>query len=333
MLSVLVVGAGTMGKKHLQAYGKMEYVRIAGVVDVRSSEEIQMKEHPLYRDFDEAIQQAEVDVVDICLPTHMHCMYVKKAASYKKHVICEKPIARNLKEAEEMLQACKENQVELFVGHVVRFFPAYQQAKNLLADGRLGEIEAVKTSRNSKFPNAWNNWYADSSNSGGLILDLLIHDLDYLRWCFGEVEEVVAARIEEDQIRHTANAFITLRFSNYTVAQVGGSWSLQPFAANFEWIGSKGKLSYKHGSSHLQFAGENGVPAAIQVSDGLDPYQLELEHFLQCLEKGIEPVITADDAYQAVRIALAAIESAMRKMPVFLPIKVDGKQTSGLGFV
>src|SRR4051812_44184684 len=127
MFHVLVIGAGTMGGVHAEAYAAMDNVKLVGIVDIQKekvdtlAKKLNTKAYGSYEEAMELLQQ--VDIVDVCLPTYLHKTYVCKAAYSGKHVICEKPLARNLEDAREMIDTCKQNNVKLFVGHVLRFFP------------------------------------------------------------------------------------------------------------------------------------------------------------------------------------------------------------------
>src|SRR5690625_3039655 len=121
MQNILLVGAGTMGSVHAQAYAEMDNVNLVGIVDqdiTRCQEMAEMYGTKAYDSFEKAMKELSdlLDVVDICVPTHLHKQYVLAVADYGKHVICEKPIARNAQEAREMIDYCKEKQVKLFVG-------------------------------------------------------------------------------------------------------------------------------------------------------------------------------------------------------------------------
>src|SRR5690625_6089539 len=152
MQNILLVGAGTMGSVHAQAYAEMDNVNLVGIVDqdiTRCQEMAEMYGTKAYDSFEKAMKELSdlLDVVDICVPTHLHKQYVLAVADYGKHVICEKPIARNAQEAREMIDYCKEKQVKLFVGHVVRFFHEYVRAKELIDAGKIGKVAVARMMR------------------------------------------------------------------------------------------------------------------------------------------------------------------------------------------
>ncbi|UUZ86204.1 Gfo/Idh/MocA family oxidoreductase [Paenibacillus sp. P26] len=328
MHHVLVIGAGTMGSVHAEAYAAMNHVKLVGIVDIRQEVAGKLADKLQTRVFgtvEEALEQSErIDVIDVCLPTYLHKEYVKKAAEAGKHVICEKPLARTLEDAQEMIEFCREKNVRLFVGHVLRFFPEYREAKKLVDQGAIGDAAVVRTTRGGGFPRAWNHWYADFQNSGGLVLDMIIHDFDFLRWCFGEVERVYAKSLLGRGHYDVDYALVTLRFVSGTIAHVEGTWAHDRFMMKFELAGKKGMIDFDSTSDRplvstsREVAGGSVGVAVPESPLKRSSYYLELEHFLSCLEKGSNPIVTAQDAYEAMRIALAALESIKTGKPVEL---------------
>lgn len=329
MFHVVVIGAGTMASVHSQAYSNMDNVKLAGIVDIRKDKAEELASRlgaQAFESLDEALQAlGRVDIIDVCVPTYLHKDYVLKAASLGKHVVCEKPLARNLEEAEEMIRVCKENGVRLFVGHVLRFFPEYTKAKALVDGGVIGDAAVIRTSRGGSFPVAWNNWYADINKSGGLLLDLIIHDIDFLRWVFGDVERVYAKGLMGREFEQSMDyALVTLRFRNGAIAHLEGSWAHTSFSMKFEIAGKTGVIDYDS-SKDTPLASfsrsSSGGSAGVAVPESPlqeNPYFRELKHFISCIESGAQSLVTAEDAYEAMRISLAAIESVQTGKPVTL---------------
>jgi UDP-N-acetylglucosamine 3-dehydrogenase len=328
MKRVLLIGAGNMGRMHARCYGRMDGVQLVGIVDGRHE-----FAEPLANDYGATVfhtyEEAseildQVDVIDICLPTFLHKSYVLKAAAAEKDVICEKPLAGNLEDAREMIEACRSHGVRLFVGHVLRFFPEYRDAKAVLENGTIGTPGVVRTSRGGVFPTAWRDWYADFQNSGGLVLDMIVHDFDFLRWCFGEVERVYAKGMLGRTFARMDYALVTLRFRSGVIAHVEGTWAHQGFSMKLEIAGSRGIIDYDSARDKpivlsQRNTKESGGGVAVPESPLKDnPYYLELKHFIDCLELGLEPIVTAEDAYSAMQISLAAIRSIQTGEPVVL---------------
>jgi predicted dehydrogenase len=145
-----------------------------------------------------------------------------------------------------------------------------------------------------------------------VLVDLVIHDFDFLRWCFGEVERVYARGVMGREYNRLDYALTTLRFAGGPIAHVEGQWGYPaPFEYSIEVAGSEGLVTADSTEASplklLQDAeGVGGVP---DVAVGMSPYQTELEHFVRCLRTGEEPVVDGKDAREALRLSLAAIES------------------------
>ncbi|WP_053365850.1 Gfo/Idh/MocA family protein [Bacillus sp. FJAT-27245] len=332
MQKILVIGAGTMGMEHAASYNMMDHVHLAGIVDVRKEQAAKLAgghNTKVFATLEEAVEALEkIDVIDICVPTFLHKEYVMKAADYGIDVICEKPLANSLQDAREMIDYCNAKNVKLFVGHVVRFFPQYAKAREIVQQGAIGDVGVVRTRRGGNFPAGWADWYDDHTKSGGVILDLIIHDFDFLRWTFGEVERVFAKGLTERKIGHLDYALVTLVFESGVIAHVEGSWAHQTFSSQFEFAGKKGILEYDSLKeepvllSVRQSAEEIGGVAVPQSPLKKSPYRIELEHFLNCIKTNETPIVTAEDAYKAMEISAAALQSLKTGLPV--PVAAKG---------
>jgi UDP-N-acetylglucosamine 3-dehydrogenase len=316
-----LVGAGFMGGVHLNAYANIPEAEVVGVAD--ASRESAAAGASLagarpYSSYDELVAAEDVEVVDVCLPTAFHKDLAVKAAGEGRHVILEKPIARTVEDAREILDAFSGGGPRLFVGHVVRFFPEYVGIKEKIDAGELGTIGVVRTSRRSPFLRGWNDWYADWRVSGGVLVDLVIHDFDFLRWTLGDVERVYARGVLGREYNRLDYALITLRFDGGAIAHVEGHWGYPgPFNYSIEVAGSHAILSADSTEpATLDLVGSGAE--APDLASGKSPYERELAHFVRCIATGEEPVVMPDDAYEALRISLAATESIVKGEPVTL---------------
>lgn len=327
MQRVLLIGAGTMGSVHFNAYQQMDHVQVAGVVDpqVGKTKELGLDESRIFESWEIAVEQAgKFDVIDVCVPTIYHLEYVKKAAELGKHVICEKPLARHLKDALEMIDYCKQKQVRLFVGHVVRFFPEYEKTKKLVENDEVGQVGVVRMRRGGVFPTGWEDWYADFDQSGGLILDMIIHDFDYIRWTFGEVERIYAKGFTNRSYGRSDYALVTMRMKAGPIIHVEGSWTHEGFSSAFEIAGSKGIIDFDSAEEKplnlvlKQTENTSGGVAVPESPLNENPYFRELRHFMRCVETGENPRVTPYDALKAMEISLAALRSMETGEPVVL---------------
>jgi predicted dehydrogenase len=141
---------------------------------------------------DEALADPAVDAVLIALPTSLHRMATEAAAKAGKHVFCEKPIARTSEDGQAMVAACEMAGVTLMIGHVVRFFPEYQRIKEILDRDEIGQVAMVRAKRTNPPVQERSPWFADVEKNGGVVLDLMVHELDTLCWLFGDMERLYA---------------------------------------------------------------------------------------------------------------------------------------------
>src|SRR5918995_6015599 len=322
-MQVGLVGAGFMGGVHLNAYAGIPEVEVVGVADARIESAVAgakiVGARP-YASYEELVAEEDVEVVDVCLPTAFHRDLALRAAGEGRHVILEKPIARTMEDAQKIVEAFSGDDPRLFVGHVVRFFPEYVGIKEKIEAGGLGTVGVVRTSRRSPFLLGWNDWYADWRVSGGVLLDLVIHDFDFLRWALGEVERVYARGMLGREDNRLDYVLVTLRFAGGAIAHVEGHWGYPgPFNYSIEVAGSDALLtidSTEPASLHLiSGTPEEEIP---DLASGESPYAKELEHFIHCIATGEEPIVRAQDACEALRIGLAATESVLTGEPITL---------------
>ncbi len=319
-LRVLVIGAGTMGTVHSRAYARLKDTELIGIVDPFNFNPDLARDLNVtpYHNLDD-VPSSAFDVVDVAVPSHWHCQYVVEAASLKKSVFCEKPLALNLMDAESMIDAAASNQVRFSVGHCVRFFPDYIAAKSIVDQGQLGDIAVVRTFRGGPFPRGWNDWYANRDLSGGTLVDLMIHDFDFLRWVLGPVSQVYAKATHRDMNRIDFS-LATLRFVSGAIAHVEGTWAHPQFGTRFEFAGSRGILthdSFRENVIHASLRSEDRV-ALPQTEDTRSAYDLEIAHFIESILNDRPFRVTPEDALEALRIALAAESSARTGQPVDL---------------
>jgi predicted dehydrogenase len=311
-----------MGRTHANGWSKTPAV-MAGFYSL-DPKSVQSLAHQyggqIYQTLDDLI--ADVDVVDICAPTHLHHELVLKVAAAKKHIVCEKPLALTLTQAQEMVAACEQAGVQLLVAHVVRFFPEYAAAKAAVDRGDIGNVAVVRLTRCSFQPKlAADNWFLDITKSGGMMLDLMIHDFDYARWIAGDVVSVFARSVRGRTPRAPEDYGIAiLRHANGAISNVEGGWAYPPpmFRTALEIAGDSGLIEHPADSAVplgiflKQYGGSDAPDVGIPGSPlHEDPYTTQIKHFYDVLTGKVAwSRVTAQDGFAAVQIALAAIESA-----------------------
>lgn len=318
-MKLAVIGCGTMGSTHAHELAKMDHIEFVGVCDSAPDKAESLAKAcrtRAFTDFEEMIDAVDPDIVDICLPTHLHKEYALKAAKSGKHVITEKPISNSLADAREMIEACRKHQVRLFIGHTTRFGNRYIDARNKINSGAIGKVGVAHTMRYGAYPGRQKEWYADRSKSGGVIMDLMIHDIDVLLWTLGEVKSVYAQSRLTDALEYTT---VTLRFESGAIANMEAMWGFAgPFTVKFEFAGSKGIIrndSNQSGTYTLYNATSSGHPESVTHHYN---QQWELRHFIECVQTGEDCIITPEEAYRDIEVAIAAMESIRINKPVNL---------------
>ncbi|WP_169306647.1 Gfo/Idh/MocA family protein [Cohnella pontilimi] len=324
MLKVGLVGAGGMGAVHAAALAGMRGAKLVGVVDAREEAARRLVEQAgvaHYTSLDELVSAENPNLIDICLPTDLHKEYAVRAAELGKHVFCEKPMARSSEEAQAMVEACRKAGVKLMIGHVLRFSPEYRTAKQMVEDGRLGRVGTVRMIREGAAP-GWSAWFGDNKRSGGVLLDLAIHDMDWLRWTFGEAERVYAKLAGTEQGLPGEHAVVSIRMKSGVIAHITGSWA-QPdgFRTFLELAGTGGVAKFDSADTYsikTTLRGEERLTHQLESPLEPDGYFHELQHFIDCIASGTEPSVNGEDAAQSLELALAAIRSAETGQVVFL---------------
>lgn len=323
-MKVAIVGCGGMGNVHASAYASMPEIEIAGVCDIilpRAEELAARVGAPAFPTFEAMMAAVQPEAVSLTLPSYLHREYIEKAAALGVHVISEKPISLTLEDAEAAVKCCDMHGVRLFVGHVVRFFPEYASLKNSIDTGRIGKPAVAHLRRVGGFPQQ--PWFKDEALSGGVIADLVIHDIDFVLWALGEAKSVYCMRRIADGMDY---ALVTIIFASGAVANLEGYWGYpSSFRTAAEFSGTGGVVRLDSTATQslqmrkLQSSASGSVYAEVPQSPSMrDPYTLELEHFIACIREGREPIVTAADACQALRIANAARESALTGQAILL---------------
>jgi myo-inositol 2-dehydrogenase / D-chiro-inositol 1-dehydrogenase len=316
-MRVGIVGAGSMGRAHAAGW-RAAGAELVGVVSQGGVSAKALAEAHGARAFaDLDALMAEVEVVDLCVPSDLHHPMTLRAAAAGKHVVCEKPIALSLAHADEMIAACERAGVRLFVAHVLRFFPQYRTAAETVRAGHLGRLGVMRFKRVSAPPRAGQaSWFADEARSGGMICDLMVHDFDYAAMLGGPVKRVFARSLlatHPDSPRDYA--LVTLGFESGAMALVEGGWAYPAgvFRTGFDLAGTEGLIEWDSESSesirrYLLPTGpgetaEVGLPLTVMAED---PYTTEIKHVHDALVHDRPFAVTPREAATALRLGLAA---------------------------
>ncbi|KFF58410.1 hypothetical protein JF66_18775 [Cryobacterium sp. MLB-32] len=307
-LSIGLIGAGGITHVHIPAWlalgAQVTVFSLDGAADVASQYGVRVADT-----LDDLL--ATCDIVDICTPTPTHRDLSERALRAGKHVICEKPIALTAADAEALAELAHSVGKQLHPAHVVRYFPEYALAQTAVAAGQIGDPAILRFSRIGEFP-TWAEWFADEAQSGGIVLDQMIHDLDIARWVAGDVSEVYAVKSAADGCE---TAQVVLTHESGALSYVTGVWGAPgtTFATSFSMAGSRGVLTHdSRTDASVRFdvgAPAGGNSARPDTSVGESPYLTELREFAVAIGGGAPPRVSLADATRAVELAIAANES------------------------
>jgi myo-inositol 2-dehydrogenase/D-chiro-inositol 1-dehydrogenase len=307
-LRVGLVGAGNMAATHAAGWKEAgdRITHVLGSGSTRSSSFAADLGAQLSGTYEDLL--AEVDVVDICSPTDTHLGYIQAAAAAGISVVCEKPLGRTVEEARRAVAVCEAAGVLLLVAHVVRFFPEYSAARDKVVAGDLGDVATVRLDRSTYFPVGDGSWFSDHSRSGGVVLDLMIHDIDYARWVAGDVARVYARRAEPSE--SGGHVLATLRHTSGALSHVQGSWAFPKgsFRTSLEIAGSEGLLTLHASDPFTSLVPESGEVSEVPqppTTLAESPYVTQMRHFSAVLRGLAQPIVSAEDAAAAVEICEA----------------------------
>lgn len=319
-MKVGLVGAGFMGVTHAAGWAETEAELIGIVAETTTEASALAKQYNLKIYPDLTSMLPDVDLVDICTPTHLHHEMALQAAAAGKDIVCEKPLARTTVQAREMIEACRAAGVKLLVAHVVRFFTEYAMAKASVVRGEVGKPGVIRLNRGSFRPKKpAGNWFLDESKSGGILMDLMIHDFDYARWIAGEVESVFAKKVTTANPNAPVDyGLAILKHRNGALTHIVGSWAYPPptFRTRVEIAGDGGLIEFDSADT-APIINLVAKPSSDSPDVGLpsspvaeSPYTTQIKEFYSVLLGEKQPRIIAEDGMAAVQIAEAAIRSA-----------------------
>jgi len=340
MVKVGLIGIGFMGNMHFGCYRSNAKAKITAIADLNVKKlsgdwsdivgniaggagRVDLSGIKTYQSAEDLIADAEVEVVDICLPTYLHCKYTLMALAAGKHVLCEKPIALTVADADRMIAAARKARRNLMIGHCIRFWPEWSWLKDVIKRKKYGRVLSVHFSRLSPLPTwGWENWLATGSKSGGAAVDLHIHDTDFINYIFGIPKKVSSVGIigPTKAFDHIETIY---HYNNRIKISADGGWEAQPgfpFRMAYQVFCETASIEYdsrltpalaiymKDGS--VRTAEDEGIVAG-------DGYHAEIDYFLDCIASGKKPTVCrAEDARNSLAVVLREIASARKKAAV-----------------
>ena len=349
-VGVGLVGSGFISQMHAQAFALSPVASVRAVAS-RSSDRAAafaaQWEIPVWHtDYRQLIERPDVDLVSVAAPNWLHRDIVVAAAQAGKHVICEKPLATTLREADEMIAACRDAGVWLMYAEEICFAPKYVRAKELADEGALGEVYLVRQSEQHFGPHS--DWFWDPELAGGgVLMDMGCHGIEFARWVHGKPQvETVSAEVgtfvHRQRTRAEDHAIVTVRFDGQRAGLIEASWA-KPGGMDdrAEIVGSRG-ITYAdllRGSSLTTFS-DVGYGYAVEKApdtrgwtftmfDELWNYGFpqEMDHFARCVAFGEVPRETGADGRAVLEIIYAAYRAA-RHGRVEFPLQLSEQEAA-----
>jgi len=329
MLRIGIVGWGFMGKMHFRCYKSATNVEVTAICDADAKQlqnssgvagnisgaedDLDLSNIALYSDLSKMLAEEKLDALSIASPTFLHASQTIEALNVGVHVFCEKPMALNSGDCREMAEVAKQSGKTLQIGHCIRFWPEYVQAKEIIDSQKYGKVLAATFQRLSLTPTwSWDNCFLDGKRSGGAMLDLHIHDTDYVQYVFGMPKEVFSRGVIglSGEFDHTVTQYL---YGNDCVITAEGGWIMAPgfgFEMSFKIMLEKATLVYSSAQEPtfriFPIDGETIIPE-IPTGDG---YSFEIQHFVDTLSgKAVPSIITPEQSGDSVKIIEAEKES------------------------
>ena len=334
-----IIGCGMISNWHAEAISKVQGARLAAVTDVyeKSRNDFAEKFHTSAENsVDELLARKDIDIICICTPSGLHAPLAVQAANAGKNIIVEKPMALNLKEADEVIEACKSNQVKMAVISQLRFTKAIQKLKGAVDGGLLGKLITgdiyMKFYRSQEYYNkgGWRGtWKMDG---GGALMNQGIHGIDLLQYVMGSVKSVFAyTRTLARKIEVEDTAVAVLEFENGALGVIEGTTSIYPgLPRRLEINGDKGTIIVEEDSiTNWDIEGmERPVDVVLErttsgaasnpAAFSLDGHILQIGDMVEAVRNNREPMVNQYDGKKPVEIIMAIYESSRTGKPVNL---------------
>lgn len=262
----------------------------------------------------------------VCSENARHRELVEMAAEAKCQILCEKPIEANLKDAKAMNAACERNGVHFMTAFPMRFAPSTQSVRAAIQSGQLGQIYGVVGINHSEIPKAYRAWFADKELAGGgAVMDHVVHLADLLRWYFGAEVTEVYAEVDNlfypGEVKVDTAGLLLVKLEGGVQASIDCSWSRPIWYPRWghlkmEVVGERGTAVMDSFAQHVNLYSRQAARPYSWVGFGPNPDRAMLEEWLASIREERPPSVTWNDGYQALRVALAAYESARANAPV-----------------
>ena len=334
-VKVCLIGCGRAGMIHAKSYaGNVKNAELAALCDpvaenLKSAQE-EVEVPYIYTDYKEVMKNDEIDAVIVVTPTKFHHEIVLAAANAGKHVFCEKPMAVDEKECDDMIQACRQNGVKLQLGFMRRFDKNFRRGKELIDSGEVGTVTSLRS--NTHGPSEPKEWMFDVRNSYGPLGEVNSHDFDTLRWYAGcEVKKIHAIghnfrspEVKDRYPEYYDTCAVLLEFENGIVGTISGAQYVKyGYDSRAEILGTNGIVKV---GTQKAYDVETVTERQKTVSNSVnswrtlfrEAYVAEANSFIESIINDTEPEVTGHDGKMALRLVNAGLKSLLEKRPVEL---------------
>ena len=310
-LRVGLIGIGGMGGCHFGNYANVKGAEIVAVCDVRkelAKEKVNNKKIKVYSTLSRMLKNEQLDMIDICTPSYMHKDMAIKLLKAGYHVLCEKPMTLNAKDAKKVLEAAKASNKKFMVAHVVRFMAPYMYLRNVIESGELGKLLRLDMKRISSIPTwSWEDWMRDEKRSGGVATDLSIHDIDFVQSILGMPDKITAYKTG---IKNNSDYVVSNLTYGDTLVTCEGTWYNCPisFRATYLAVFQNGYVElsdklYKNGQEVvIEQKAEEKEDLGINVGND-NGYLAEIQYFVDCVNNDKEiTYVTPESSARSVEL-------------------------------
>jgi predicted dehydrogenase len=319
-IGVGVIGCGTIADSaHLPSYCKLPDAKLVAIAD-RNGERVKKvaekyEVEASYEDYHDLLERRDIQAVSICTPPDTHAEIAIQAAQSKKHILCEKPMALQLSDADAMIQAAEENGVILMPSFPFRFDPSFQQLYKLVRKGIIGKPFMANAVFGNMGPRSYSDFYRNPKKGGGVILDIGVHHVDLLRWVMGEISDASSITWKsKSDLTVEDNAILSLTFENGTLGTLLLSWTYPSVACRVELIGEKGILLAGFSTDLGLYLAQGKISreqgALTILVKGKKFYFEMIKHFITCLKKGAKPIVDGLDGKKALEVILKSLSKS-----------------------
>jgi UDP-N-acetylglucosamine 3-dehydrogenase len=303
-LGAAVIGTGFWGKNHARVYNEIEETDLLAVCDIDADRAKAVAEQygaKSYSNLRKMLQDKNIDLVSVCTWSTSLAKAATESARAGKHVLVEKPMAANVKEATRLFETAQEHHVQLTVGFLMRFIPGLQQIKKAVDSKTIGDLVCATAKRVSQWP--------ERIGDVGVVKDTAIHDIDAMLYLFNE--DPIAVYAKTGAMRHKRfedYAQLLLTFERGKTAFIESNWLTPYKTRTLVATGSDAIMSLDYLTQELKI--ENVRETVQPRQTTVEPLKLELRHFANCVLEKEKPLITGLDGMKALKIAEAALKSS-----------------------